>query len=100
MFVRAYLRASTEDQDASRARKQLEADWERLKAEIAARRVRGVALDLPTSWTLASAGSDDFTARMLDALNGMMLDVLAAVARKGLRGSSTASGAGASESEG
>jgi DNA invertase Pin-like site-specific DNA recombinase len=136
VFVRGYLRASTEDQDASRARGQLEAfaterglkvaawyieneggaklarpelfrlladarpgdvllveqvdrlsrlttvDWERLKAEIAARRVRVVALDLPTSWTLANPGSDDFTARMLDALNGMMLDVLAVVARK------------------
>jgi DNA invertase Pin-like site-specific DNA recombinase len=135
LFVRGYLRASTEDQDASRARSQLEAfaaerglkvaswyvenesgaklarpelfrlladarpgdvllveqvdrlsrlttaDWERLKAEIAARHVRVVALDLPTSWSLAKEG-DAFTARMLDALNGMLLDVLAAVARK------------------
>jgi DNA invertase Pin-like site-specific DNA recombinase len=56
-------------------------DWERLKAEIAKRRVRVIALDLPTSWTLAKEG-DAFTARMLDALNGMMLDMLAAVARK------------------
>ena len=135
MFVRAYLRASTDEQDASRARQQLEtfaaerglsvaawyaenesgaklarpelfrlladarpgdvllveqvdrlsrlttSDWERLKAEIAKRRVRVIALDLPTSWTLAKEG-DAFTARMLDALNGMMLDMLAAVARK------------------
>ncbi len=27
-------------------------------------------------------GGDDFTARMLDAINGMMLDMLAAIARK------------------
>ncbi|WP_182177882.1 recombinase family protein [Methylobacterium radiotolerans] len=136
MFVRAYLRASTDEQDASRAREQLKAfaaergltvaawyvenesgaalarpelfrllsdtqpgdvllveqvdrlsrltagDWERLKAELAARRVRVVALDLPTSWMMATAGADEFTTRMLEALNGMMLDVLAAVARK------------------
>jgi DNA invertase Pin-like site-specific DNA recombinase len=136
MFVRAYLRASTNEQDATRARQQLEAfvsehglhiaafyvenesgaklarpelfrllsdarpgdillieqvdrlsrltasDWEKLKAELAARRVRVVALDLPTSWMMASAKADDFTARMFDAINGMMLDMLAAVARK------------------
>jgi len=57
-------------------------DWEKLKAELATRRVRVVALDLPTSWVMATANGDDFTARMFDAINGMMLDVLAAVARK------------------
>lgn len=136
MFTRAYLRASTEDQDASRAKGDLQAfaeekgltiasyylenesgaslqrpelfrlladcqpgdillieqvdrlsrlnavDWERLKTEIATRRVKVVALDLPTSHVLARANSDEFTARMLEAVNGMMLDVLAAVARK------------------
>jgi DNA invertase Pin-like site-specific DNA recombinase len=136
MFVRAYLRASTNEQDATRARQQLEAfaadhglhiaafyvenesgaklarpelfrllsdarpgdvllieqvdrlsrltasDWEKLKAELAARHVRVVALDLPTSWMMANAKTDDFTARMFDAINGMMLDMLAAVARK------------------
>lgn len=136
MFVRGYLRASTAEQDATRARASLEAfaterglavaawytenesgsklarpelfrlladarpgdvllveqvdrlsrlnaaDWDRLKAEIAARRVRVVALDLPTSWAMASPDPDDFTARMFEALNGMMLDMLAAVARK------------------
>lgn len=56
-------------------------DWEKLKAELQARRVRVVALDLPTSWMLAKS-SDETTARMLEALNGMMLDMLAAIARK------------------
>src|ERR671913_1084422 len=114
MFVRACLRASTDEQDASRARQQLEtfvaerglkiaasyienesgaklarpelfrllsdarpgdvllveqvdrlsrlttSDWERLKAEIAARRVRVVALDLPTSWMMATGSADAF----------------------------------------
>jgi DNA invertase Pin-like site-specific DNA recombinase len=136
MFVRAYLRASTNEQDATRARQQLEAfaaerdltvaawytenesgaslkrpelfrlladsrpgdillieqvdrlsrltatDWEKLKAELAARHVRVVALDLPTSWMMANTKGDDFTARMFDAINSMMLDMLAAVARK------------------
>lgn len=136
MFVRAYLRASTKDQDADRARAELEdfakerglaiaatytenesgaslnrpelfklladcgpgdvllveqvdrlsrlnaADWERLKREIAARDVRVVALDLPTSYALLNAGGDEFTARMAQALNSMMLDMLAAIARK------------------
>ncbi|MEA2831392.1 MAG: hypothetical protein QOF22_2140 [Bradyrhizobium sp.] len=135
-FIRAYLRASTDEQDATRARDQVSAfaaergmqiaawyvenesgaklarpelfrlladshpgdvllveqvdrlsrltaaDWERLKAELTARRVRVVALDLPTSWTMATKAGDDFTARMFEAINGMLLDMLAAVARK------------------
>jgi DNA invertase Pin-like site-specific DNA recombinase len=40
-----------------------------------------VTLDLPTSWMLANAGGET-TTRMLEALNGMMLDMLAAIARK------------------
>jgi DNA invertase Pin-like site-specific DNA recombinase len=135
MNARAYLRASSQEQDAQRAREQVEAfaaerglnivgtyvendsgaklarpelfrlladskpgdvllveqvdrlsrltdaDWRRLRAELDARQVRVVALDLPTSWQLAGP-SDDFTARMFAALNAMMLDMLAAVARK------------------
>jgi DNA invertase Pin-like site-specific DNA recombinase len=135
MFVRAYLRASTSEQDASRARGALDAfaaeqglriaaryvenesgaklhrpelfrlladcepgdvllveqvdrlsrltspGWIKLRAEIDAREVRIVALDLPTSWSLA-APADEFTGRMFAAINNMMLDVLAAVARK------------------
>jgi DNA invertase Pin-like site-specific DNA recombinase len=136
MFVRAYLRASTREQDARRAIADLQGfakerglriaafyienesgaslkrpelfrllsdcdhqgdillieqvdrlsrlnaeDWESLKRELQARRVRVVALDLPTSWIMTSA-ADEMTSRMLDALNSMMLDMLAAIARK------------------
>jgi DNA invertase Pin-like site-specific DNA recombinase len=135
MNTRAYLRASSLEQDASRAKSQVEAfaaerglhivgtyvenesgaklarpelfrlladskpgdvllveqvdrlsrltdsDWRKLRAELDARQVRVVALDLPTSWQLAAPG-DEFTARMFSALNAMMLDMLAAVARK------------------
>ena len=58
------------------------ADWEKLKTELSTRHIRVVALDLPTSWMMANAKADAFTTRMFDAINGMMLDVLAAVARK------------------
>ncbi|MGQ7245499.1 recombinase family protein [Salinicola sp. V024] len=137
MFVRAYLRGSTAEQDAQRARQQLvdfagqhcapiaswyvenasgasanrgelrrlledahagdvilvEAidrlsrldrdDWRELRAQLDAKSLRVVALDLPTSHlALSPTAADDFTARVLDAVNGMMLDTLAAVARK------------------
>ena len=52
------------------------------KAEIARRRLRVVALDLPTSWQMLEASRDDIHGRMLEAINGMMLDMLAAIARK------------------
>ena len=135
MFIRAYLRASTSEQDASRARGALDGfasehglriaaryvenesgarldrpelfrllsdcepgdvllveqvdrlsrltspDWHKLRNLIDAKQVRIVALDLPTSWSLA-APTDEFTGRMFAAVNAMMLDVLAAVARK------------------
>lgn len=58
-----------------------DADWQTLKVKIQEKRVRVVALDLPTSWQLATPG-DELTRRMLEALNGMMLDMLAAIARK------------------
>lgn len=136
MFIRAYLRASTKEQDAGRAGDELRTfaaargwtiaasyienesgatlkrpelfrllgdcqpgdvllveqvdrlsrltadDWDRLKHKIQTRRVRVVALDLPTSWGMVSADRDDIHNRMLDAINGMMLDMLAAIARK------------------
>ncbi|WP_420389616.1 recombinase family protein [Marinobacter sp.] len=135
MHVRAYLRASTKEQDANRARDQIQqfaterglviaawylenesgaslnrpelfrllgdcshgdvllveqvdrlsrlnaGDWGRLKRSITDKGVRVVALDLPTSWMMMERG-DELTSRMMDALNNMMLDVLAAIARK------------------
>lgn len=135
MYIRGYLRASTKEQDAQRAKSDLVAfakdrglriaafyaenesgaslrrpelfrllsdceegdvllveqvdrlsrlnaeDWTKLKSELQSRKVRVVALDLPTSWMMATA-TDEMTGRMLDALNAMMLDMLAAIARK------------------
>lgn len=136
MFVRAYLRASTKEQDANRAKDDLIAfanerslkiasfytenesgaslerpelfrlladshpndillveqidrlsrlnssDWETLKEEIRKRQIRVVALDLPTSWTFLSNTTDDFTGRLFEGINSMMLDMLAAISRK------------------
>jgi DNA invertase Pin-like site-specific DNA recombinase len=135
-YVRAYLRASTDEQDANRARDRLKAfagergleivawyvenesgaklarpelfrlladahagdilfveqvdrlsrltasDWEALKAQMAAKQIRVVAIALPTSWMMAAKANDEFTGRMFEAINGMLLDMLAAVARK------------------
>lgn len=135
MNARAYLRASTVEQDAERARQDVEAfaaerglpivgthvenesgaklarpelfrligdskpgdvllieqvdrlsrltdaDWRKLRAELETKQIRVVALDLPTSWQL-TAPADDFTSRMFSAINAMLLDMLAAVARK------------------
>jgi DNA invertase Pin-like site-specific DNA recombinase len=57
------------------------ADWETLKLKLAEKRIRVVSLDLPTSW-LATAAQDEATAGLLDAINRMLLDMLAVVARK------------------
>ncbi|MDQ6584433.1 MULTISPECIES: recombinase family protein [Enterobacter cloacae complex] len=56
-------------------------DWTRLKETITAKGIRVVAMDLPTSHMMLNTG-DEFTSRMYEAINGMMLDMLAAIARK------------------
>ena len=138
MFIRAYLRASTSEQDASRAKAALVSfaaenghkiaafyienesgtklerpelfrlledshegdvllieqvdrlsrlspdDWATLKAKIAAKKVTVVSLDLSTSHAVLkpTEGMNDFTKGMIAAINGMLLDMLAVVARK------------------
>jgi DNA invertase Pin-like site-specific DNA recombinase len=137
MFVRAYLRASTSEQDASRAHDALEQfaanhgqhiaceylenesgakadrpellrllkdakkgdvllvesidrlsrlpaeDWQKLKTAIDSKGLRIVALDLPTSHQgIADTKGDEFTNRMLAAINSMLVDMMAAIARK------------------
>lgn len=56
-------------------------DWEKLKYLIGNKGLKVVSLDLPTSYQFMNR-TDEFTERMLAALNSMMLDMLAAVARK------------------
>jgi len=57
-------------------------DWELLKSQITNKGIIIVALDLPTSHQFINTRGDEFTQRMLAAINSMMLDMLAAVARK------------------
>jgi len=59
-----------------------EGDWQRLLGELKSREIRVVSIDLPTSWMMAAPGADEFTKRMFGAVNGMLLEVLAATARK------------------
>lgn len=56
-------------------------DWEKLKGMIKSKGIRVVALDLPTSHQFIKS-ADEFTNRMLNAINDLMLDMLAAVTRK------------------
>lgn len=137
MFIRAYLRASTAEQDAARAREALEQfvadhgkaiaaqyienasgaradrpellrllrdarkgdvllvesidrlsrlpneDWQKLKAAIDSKGLRIVALDLPTSHQgMTDTKDNEFTGRMLGAINSMLVEMMAAIARK------------------
>jgi len=56
-------------------------DWNSLKSIIKTKGLRVVSLDLPTSHQFAAV-NDEFTERMLSAINDLMLDMLAAIARK------------------
>ena len=58
-----------------------DADWNQLKQIIKSKGIRVVSVDLPTSHQFMQH-SDEFTGRMLSAVNDLMLDMLAAVARK------------------
>lgn len=57
-------------------------DWNKLKTLITSKGIIIVAVDLPTSHQFIKPNGDEFTQRMLAAINSMLLDMLAAVARK------------------
>lgn len=60
-----------------------DAGWEILRKQITDKQLAIVSLDLPTSHlALTRVVSDDFTRSMIKAVNGMMLDMLAAIAIK------------------
>jgi len=56
-------------------------DWDKLKAIINNKNIRIVSLDLPSSYIFMK-DADEFTGRILTAINSMMMDFLAAFARK------------------
>ena len=137
MFIRAYLRASTKEQDAKRAKNELiqfaidhghkiaafyvenesgatlarpqlmqliddahegdvilveqidrlarlnQADWDILKRMLSEKKLSIVSKELPTSYmALKPESSTEFMSSVLQAINSMMLDMLAAIARK------------------
>lgn len=57
-------------------------DWKKLKTTIEAKEILIVSIDLPTSHQFLRMNSEDFTNRILYSINSMLLDMLAAVARK------------------
>jgi DNA invertase Pin-like site-specific DNA recombinase len=58
-------------------------DWDRLRGAINSRGMRIVALDLPTSHQgMKEANGDEFTSRMLAAINTLMIEMTAAIARR------------------
>ena len=137
MFIRAYLRASTKEQDAKRAKNELiqfandhghkiaafyvenesgatlvrpklmqliedaheddvilveqidrlarlnQTDWNTLKRLLSEKKLAVVSKELPTSYmALQSESGTEFMGSVLQAINSMMLDMLAAIARK------------------
>lgn len=58
-----------------------EKDWEKLKSIILENQLKVISLDLPTSHNFIHS-EDEFQRRILTAVNAMMLDILAATARK------------------
>jgi len=58
-----------------------ENDWKKLKQIIVSNNIKIISMDLPTSFKMAKS-TDEFQERILEAVNAMMLDVLAATARK------------------
>ena len=63
-----------------------------MKRELADRKVRVVALDLPTSHMMMVRDADDFTSRMFEAINAMLLDMLLGLVAEALLGSPAALG--------
>lgn len=58
-------------------------DWAKLKGAIDAKGLRIVALDLPTSHQgMRDTQGDEITGRMLAAINSMLVEMMAAIARK------------------
>ncbi len=60
-----------------------ESSWFTLKEMLLQKELKVISLDLPTSHlAFSSQITDEFTNSMMKAINGMMMDMLAAIARK------------------
>ncbi|MBD8348451.1 recombinase family protein [Dysgonomonas sp. HGC4] len=58
-----------------------EEDWHKLKSTILDNGIKVISMDLPTSYNFSKI-DDEFQKWILSAVNSMMLDILAATARK------------------
>ncbi len=57
--------------------------WFTLKEMLNKKELKVISLDLPTSHiALSPQVTDEFTSSMIKAINSMMMDMLAAIARK------------------
>ena len=58
-------------------------EWNELKKQLDQKRLKIVSLDIPTSHqSLSPLVADQFTSAVIDSINSMLIDVLAAVSRK------------------
>ena len=69
-------------EDIDRLSRLASTEWENLKGIIREREVCVVAVNVPTTWQHLSPIQNEFDARMLGAINDMLLDMLAAIARR------------------
>lgn len=68
--------------DVDRLSRRPAAEWERLTGLIRERQVLVVAVNVPTTWQNLSPALNDFDTHMFGAINEMLQEMLAAIARR------------------
>ena len=58
-----------------------DSDWQTLKSELADKRIRIIAIDVPTTHSLVDA-SDEITGAIMRLINNLIIDLMAIFARK------------------
>jgi DNA invertase Pin-like site-specific DNA recombinase len=69
-------------EDIDRLSRLASTEWENLKVIIRKREARVVAVNVPTIWQHLSPIQNEFDVCMFGAINDMLLDMLAAIARR------------------
>jgi DNA invertase Pin-like site-specific DNA recombinase len=57
-------------------------EWAELKATLNSKGLVIVSMDLPTSWQMVEMSGNDLTSGILRAVNAMLIDILATMARQ------------------
>ncbi|MEJ5081209.1 MULTISPECIES: recombinase family protein [unclassified Ochrobactrum] len=68
--------------DVDRLSRLKEDDGQRLKTLLRERQIKVVAVNVPTTWQSLSPNHSEFDARMFGVIDDMLLDMLAAIARR------------------